>query len=169
LVYLEVLTIELITNLKNKNMIKKFFLTLALSLSLVGALQAQSIGKAIGVRFGYGGEISYQQPLGNANRLELDLGLNYYGFGLNGIYQWVWNLSSLAEGFNWYAGIGAGVGSYNYYSGSPLNIALLGQVGIEYNFNIPLQLSLDYRPGFYLLNGFYPTYDGICLGARYRF
>lgn len=150
-------------------MTKKFILSLALAVSLVGALNAQSIGKAIGVRFGYGGELSYQQPLGNANRLELDLGLNRYGFGLNGVYQWVWDLSSLSDGFNWYAGIGAGVGSYNYSSGYPLNVGLLGQIGIEYNFNIPLQLSLDYRPGFYFLHGFYGNYDGICLAARYRF
>jgi hypothetical protein len=152
-----------------KNM-KKFIFALALGLSIISALNAQKMGKAIGLRFGYGGEISYQQPLGNANRLELDLGLNAYGFGLNGVYQWVWDLSSLADGFNWYAGIGAGVGTYNYYLGTNhLNVGILGQIGMEYNFNIPLQLSLDYRPGFYFLNGFYPSYDGICLAARYRF
>jgi len=149
---------------------KKFILSLALAVSLVGALNAQSIGKAIGVRFGYGGEISYQQPLGNTNRLELDLGFNGNGFGLNGVYQWVWNLSSVSDGLNWYAGLGAGVGSYNYYlATSHLNVGILGQVGLEYNFNIPLQLSLDYRPGFYFLNSFYGSYDGICLAARYRF
>ncbi len=148
---------------------KKFIFALALGLSIISAVNSQTMGKAIGVRFGYGGEITYQQPLGNANRLELDLGLDRYGFGLNGVYQWVWDLSSLADGFNWYAGFGAGIGSYNYYTGSPLNVGILAQIGLEYNFNIPLQLSLDYRPGFYFLNGFYPTYDGICLAARYRF
>lgn len=149
---------------------KKFIFAMVLALNLVGAVNAQSYGKAIGVRFGYGGEVSYQQPLGNTNRLELDLGLNHYGFGLNGVYQWVWDLSSVTDGLNWYAGVGAGIGSYvGYYSSSPLNVGLLGQIGVEYNFNFPLQLSLDYRPGFYFLNGFYPTYDGICLAARYRF
>ena len=152
---------------------KKFIFAMALGLSLISAVNAQKMEKAIGLRFGYGGEISYQQPLGNANRLELDLGLNAYGFGLNGVYQWVWDLSSLADGFNWYAGIGASVGSFYFGSivNSPrvLNVGILGQVGMEYNFNFPLQLSLDYRPGFYFLNSFYPTYDGICLAARYRF
>ncbi|MDD5185178.1 MAG: hypothetical protein PHS84_07970 [Paludibacter sp.] len=152
---------------------KRLIFTLALAVSLVGALSAQVDGKAIGLRFGGfagdGAEVSYQQPLGNANRLELDLGLNHYGFGLSGVYQWVWDLSSLSDGFNWYAGVGANIGSYNYYSSSPLNVGVLGQIGIEYNFNIPLQLSLDYRPGIFLLNGFYPVYDGICLSARYRF
>jgi len=151
---------------------KKMFFAFLLLLSIAGSVNAQVDGKAIGIRFGYGGEISYQQPLGNANRLELDLGLDHYGFGLSGVYQWVWDLSTLADGFNWYAGFGAAVGSFDFDSNNgsrALNVGLLGQVGIEYNFNIPIQLSLDYRPGFYFLNGSNPTYDGICLAARYRF
>jgi hypothetical protein len=153
---------------------KKIIFTLVLTMSMLVTISAQDIGKTIGIRFGYGGEISYQQPLGDANRLEVDLGLNHYGFGIYGIYQWVWDLSALADGFNWYAGAGASIGSF--YLGNSLvnrnkdfNVGLVGQVGIEYNFNIPLQLSLDYRPGFYFVNGFAPTYDGICLAARYRF
>ena len=153
---------------------KKFILTLALAVSLVGVLSAQVEGKAIGLRFGgfsgYGAEVTYQHPLGNANRLELDLGLNNYGFGLNGVYQWVWDLSSLADGFNWYAGAGAGLGMYNYNAtNSALGIGILGQVGIEYNFKVPIQLSFDYRPGIYVIPAFYTSYNGICLSARYRF
>jgi len=158
---------------------KKVFLTLALVVSMAGALGAQSMDQAIGVRFGggfgYGAELSYQQPLGDANRLELDLGMSRWGFGLSGIYQWVWDLSDLAPGFNWYAGVGAGLGSYNFhyvddrYRDSELSIGLLGQIGIEYNFEIPLQLSLDYRPGIYFVPSYYSSYDGICLAARYRF
>ncbi len=147
---------------------KKVFYVLLVALCISSAANAQVDGKAIGIRFGYGGEISYQHPLGNANRLELDLGWNGWGLGLNGVYQWVWDLSSLADGVNWYAGLGAGVGTYSYTT-SGFNVGVLGQVGIEYNFNIPLQLSLDYRPGFFFLNGFHGTYDGICLAARYKF
>ena len=149
---------------------KKIILTLALVLSFFSALSAQVDGKAIGIRFGLGGEISYQHPMGNANRVELDLGLNSYGFGLNGIYQWVWDLSALADGFNWYAGAGLGLGAYDYGNTSKaFNFGVLGQVGIEYNFNIPLQLSLDYRPALYVLPTVYGGYDGICLAVRYKF
>lgn len=145
---------------------KKFIITLALVVSFAGALSAQVDGKAIGLRFNYGGaEISYQHPLGNANRVELDLGLNSWGLGLNGIYHWVWDLSALADGFNWYAGVGAGVGIHNSFFG----VGVLGQIGIEYKFNIPLQLSLDYRPGIYVLPAFHGSYDGVCLSARYCF
>jgi hypothetical protein len=93
---------------------------------------------------------------------------------LSGVYQWVWDLSALAEGFNWYAGVGASLGYYSYnYSNvtySALPVSILGQIGIEYNFNIPIKLSLDYRPALLLSgngNGF--VGDGIALGVRYRF
>ena len=158
---------------------KKIFLTLTLIVSMVSAIKAQTDNKAIGLRlgggFGGGAEISYQQPLDKTNRLEVDLGLNSWGFGLNGIYQWVWDLSDLGDGFNWYAGIGAGVGTYNFNYGNDIHanrdfsIGVLGQVGLEYKFEIPLTLSLDYRPGIYFVPSFNGTYDGICLGARYRF
>ena len=158
---------------------RKIIFILALIVSMVSVLEAQEDNKAIGLRlgsgFGGGAEISYQQPLSKDNRIELDLGLNSWGFGLNGVYQWVWDLSDLADGFNWYAGVGAGIGSYNFnyvndnHGPSDLSIGVLGQVGIEYRFEIPLTLSLDYRPGIYLVPSFNGSYDGICLGARYRF
>jgi hypothetical protein len=150
---------------------KKIILFFVLCVISITALNAQVEGKAIGLRFGYGAEVSYQHPLGNANRLEVDLGANGYGFGLSGVYQWVWDLSSLADGFNWYAGVGGGLGSYNYNNAasSTFGIGVLGQIGAEYNFKIPIQLSLDYRPGIYVVPSIYSSYDGICLSARYRF
>ena len=158
---------------------KKIILTLALVVSMVSAIKVQADNKAIGLRlgggFGGGAEISYQQPLDKSNRLEVDLGLNSWGFGLNGIYQWVWDLSDLGDGFNWYAGVGAGIGTYNFNYGNDIHanrdfsIRVLGQVGLEYKFEIPLTLSLDYRPGIYFVPSFNGSYDGICLGARYRF
>ncbi|MCE5332020.1 MAG: hypothetical protein LLF95_07750 [Bacteroidales bacterium] len=148
---------------------KKIILTLAFVVSMIGAVSAQVDGKALGLRFGgvsgLGAEISYQHPLSDANRLELDLGLNKWGAGLSGIYQWVWDLSALSDGFNWYAGVGGTLG----LSDSSFGIGVIGQVGIEFNFNIPLQLSLDYRPAIYILPSFAGGYDGICLSARYKF
>lgn len=154
------------------------FLTLAL-VGIVCAAGAQVSGKAIGLRFspGFGNsaEISYLHPLGNANRLEADMGLSTNGLFLTGVYQWVWDLSELADGFNWYAGVGGNIGLWNgnstsslYKSGLSLGVA--GQIGIEYNFNIPLQLSLDYRPIINVIptlgNGYF---DGVALGVRYKF
>lgn len=152
---------------------KKMLFALALVVSMVSALNAQVTDKAIGLRFvnaGDGAEISFQSPLGKSNRLELDLGANinstYKGFQLAGVYQWVWGLEALAPGFNWYAGVGASIGTYS----SNLGIGILGQIGLEYNFTIPLQLSLDLRPTLfnsYSLNSYGYTGNGIAV--RYRF
>ena len=126
---------------------KKIFLLGALVIGFTSLSNAQDIAEnAIGLRIGdsngFGTEISYQRALSDNNRLEVDLGWRSYkggdGFKLAGIYQWVWNI----EGdFNWYAGVGGGLGSANK---SFLFVA--GDVGIEYSFDFPLLLSLDFRP-----------------------
>ena len=165
---------------------KKIIFTLALVVSMVGLLKAQRVNNnTIGLRLGYPAEISYQMGLNSTNRLEFGLGLRSHGYGFNndssystfslsGVYQWVWDLSALSDGFDWYAGVGASLGyySYSYLSNtySEVPVSILGQIGIEYNFKIPVTLSLDYRPAFQLNgsgNGF--VGDGIALGLRYRF
>lgn len=154
---------------------KKIILTLALAMSMFGAVNAQVDGKAIGLRFGGVGELSYQHPFSDSHRAELDLGFGAWRVGLTGIYHWVFDLSTVADGLNWYVGPGAAVGLYygTYYSNSGLYAGIAGQVGIEYNFDtLPLQLSLDYRPVIYLVRpAFTPSgyYEGICLGVRYKF
>ncbi|QCE43083.1 hypothetical protein [Psychroserpens sp. NJDZ02] len=120
-----------------------------------------AIGLRLGDSDGFGAEVSYQRALGDNNRLEVDLGWRNDGFKLAGLYQWVWVLDG---DFNWYAGAGGGIASYN-----ETFIFAAGDIGIEYNFDIPLQLSLDFRPelGF----GDYGDDLGfdIGLGIRYRF
>lgn len=137
--------------------------------------EAQS---AIGVRFGglqrLGGEISYQQALGS-NRLEVDLGFNfddgYDAIGVVAIYQWVMPINAFPKGFNWYAGVGAdaGIWSYEVIDETDISAGVDGQLGIEYNFDFPLQLSLDWRPRFVIAPGTDFGGGDIAFGARYRF
>ncbi|MFA6589794.1 MAG: hypothetical protein WCS66_05575 [Bacteroidales bacterium] len=150
---------------------KKIILVLAVCLLGFTATFAQN--KAIGLRGGYGFEITYQQPIGDANRLEADLGLGAFnGLNIAAIYQWVWSLESigLPEGFKWYAGPGAdlylGLGNNSAFPG--LSAGVGGQIGIEYSFSeIPLQLSIDYRPMWMFGNfGYYNGYAG---AIRYIF
>jgi len=162
---------------------KKVFLLALVSFGFTVATNAQDISdNAIGLRLGdsdgFGAEVSYQRALGDNNRLEVDLGLrsgkHYDGFKLAGLYQWVWNIE---DGFNWYAGAGGGLGSYNYDKRGPdfddddneTFVFIAGDIGIEYNFDFPLQLSLDARPEL----GFGDYRDDldfdIALGIRYRF
>lgn len=147
---------------------RKLVFTLSIMLSVVFFANAQAKGNAIGIRTGYSdSEISFQHALGDANRLELGLGTNYlWGATLTGVYQWVWDLSSLAPGFNWYAGGGAALG---LHSSSSFGVGVMGQIGVEYNFEFPLQLSLDYRPIIFLVPAFHDSFSSACLGVRYRF
>jgi hypothetical protein len=161
---------------------KKLILLAVFALGTAVTTNAQSISEnALGLRFGggdgYGAEVSYQRATSDNNRLEFDLGWRndskYDAFKLAALYQWVWNIDG---GFNWYVGAGGGVGSINdkrdssYKDGAFLFAA--GDIGIEYNFDIPLLISLDFRPeiGFsdydVVGDNFSPD---IALGLRYQF
>jgi hypothetical protein len=166
---------------------KKIILSAFMLIGLAFSTQAQDISKnALGLRFGdnggFGGELSYQRALSSNNRLELDLGWrnrsnfnnNAYddnAIKLTGLYQWVWNIDA---GFNWYAGIGGGVGSYSYdnnnTSYNDTFAFAAGDIGIEYNFDIPLLISLDFRPEIGG-NGYYKNNYGsdVALALRYQF
>ena len=156
-------------------------------LGLTLSLNAQNISKnALGLRFGdnsgFGAEVSYQRKLQKDNRLELDLGWrNNDSFNFikgTGLFQWVWNI----EGdFNWYAGVGGGIGSWSYSTIYKKNFPyfvetggtyafLAGNLGIEYDFDFPLLVSLDFRPEFVLSNGYGENYGSdIALALRYQF
>lgn len=107
--------------------------------------------------------------------MELDLGWRQNNdvdaFKLTGLYQWVWNIEG---GFHWYAGVGASVGSWKWeygpYSDSGAIVSVNGNIGVEYNFDFPLQVFVDFRPEIYLTdyhdNNFGPDFG---LGARFKF
>ena len=139
---------------------------------------AQIDKNALGLRIGGGNhsgvELSYQLGMdNNINRLELDLGFSgsssHNIVGLAGIYQWVWPIGS--QGFNWYAGPGAGlsIASGKGNSKDYFGISIGGQIGIGYNFRSPLQLTLDTRPIWDFLSNNDAFGWGIALGIRYRF
>ena len=145
-------------------------------------IEKNALGLRLGDNDGFGGEISYQRYLSDNNRLELDLGWrdgkNFDGFKLAGLYQWVWNIEN---GFNWYVGLGGGVGSYSFNDNNNFNngndytdtfVFAAGDIGIEYNFKIPLLISLDFRPELGFGNENYNNNDlglDIALGLRYQF
>ena len=164
---------------------KKIILSAVMLMGLAFSANSQEIRKnALGLRLGdndgFGGEISYQRGLGSNNRLELDLGWRdskyYDAMKLAGLYQWVWNIDG---GFNWYAGAGGGLGSYSFKDdydfpgdddgGTFLFVA--GDIGIEYVFDIPLQVSLDLRPELYFGDDFREDNFGhdIALAVRFTF
>ena len=143
-------------------------------------LSDHSIGLRLGDSDGFGAEISYQKSIGRYNRAEFNLGWrdsrDFDAFKLSGVYQWVHQIEG---GFNWYYGAGGGVGSVDFESvpdevedNDGVFVFVAGNLGVEYDFDIPLLLSLDVRPEIGILgydgfdNGF--LFD-IALGIRYQF
>lgn len=168
---------------------KKFTLLALFVLAATPFLTAQSLsnhtlGLRLGDSDGFGAEISYQKSIGRYNRAEFNLGWRdsreFDAFKLAGVYQWVNNLDG---GFNWYYGVGGGVGSADFEPVPDGNngfrdeddgafVFAAGNLGIEYDFDIPLLLSIDIRPEIGILG-----FDGFdndflfdfALGIRYQF
>ncbi len=155
-----------------------------LFLMSTGGLFAQRISDhALGLRLGdsdgFGAEISYQKSIASDNRLEFDLGWrdsrNYDAFKLTGVFHWV---RPLDGNFNWYYGVGGGLGNVDFApdyatdDNGGLFVFAAGDIGVEYNFDIPLLLSLDFRPELGLVgySGFSDNLNfDIALGIRYQF
>lgn len=155
--------------------------------------------KALGLRGGASGTaVTYQHYLSHEKFLSVDAGVDFgysvsgkLGALVNGNYNFIWASPKWTKKGTWniYAGPGISTGwvedrciikngeqRANYYTRGFM-LALSGQVGIEYNFRIPLQLSLEVRPcaGLHLANKSVSFYDnGLLgfipsLGIRYTF
>ena len=156
-------------------------LIVAAFLFVLGLASAIAQPRAVGVRLGYGVELSYQHTLGN-NMLSVDAGLpGFHGIEATVTYDWInpfrtkipWNQKGE---WNWSLGVGAAAGwlwpaDYNYAF-----VGVAGRVGVEYNFWFPLQLSVEWRPSFgpyfgkpcgFYGGGLYA--GGIAIGVRYKF
>lgn len=169
---------------------KSLILAAVLAVVCVGGIVAQP--RAIGVNLGIGNGISYQHYLGENKMLDVSVSCpitllvgNSVGLGAMVTYDWInpfnaeipWDYEGQ---WNWYLGTGASAGAYalfnsyyytSWYAGAAVHI------GIEYQFEFPLQLSFDYRPTIGLVDmgdgtvgfGFDGFYTGISLGVRYLF
>ena len=143
---------------------KKIILVAAMVLGFAVAAVAQP--RAIGLRGGFGAELSYQHSLG-ADFIQADLGLVGHGVTATATYNWMLAQPDWTDRGEWgfYAGPGVAVGAGEY-----LSVGLAGQCGLEYTFWFPLQLSIDVRPQLGLVNqkfgiwGWYPH-----LSLRYAF
>lgn len=145
---------------------KKIILIAAMMLGIAVAASAQP--RAIGLRTGYGVDFSYQHYMGD-NFIEADLGLESFAtLNIAATYNFmIAHPEWTSEGeWGFYVGPGLAVGAAK-------NLFCIGaacQVGLEYTFDFPLQLSLDVRPQLGLVGqafgiwGWYPH-----LGIRYRF
>lgn len=163
---------------------KKIIIALVAIVVLGGSASAQwNMGARINEGWGLGAEFSLQKLFSESNRLEIDLGLTWWGgpgyhhlyTTVTGAYHWTF---PIVAGLQWFVGPGAQIGLHQetWEDNKDLNkthirLAAVGQVGIEYNFDFPLQLALDARPGVDLLG--FGAHDffvySYAFSVRYRF
>lgn len=145
---------------------KKIILMAALVLGFAVAASAQP--RAVGLRGTLGGaQVSYQHTLSDSNFIDAGLGLYDTAFSVDGVYNFMLANPAWTNQGTWgiYAGPGASVGVGTGF----FDVAIAGEIGLEYTFDFPLQLSIDIRPQVSLLHGF--AFSGFypALGVRYRF
>ena len=152
-------------------MMKKIILTAVIALGFVAAASAQP--RAIGARLGWGIEASYQHTVKNADFVEVDLGLFTNSLNASAIYDFMIAQPNWTDRGEWgfYAGPGAAIGIGVLAGHSGFNLSAAGQVGLEYTFWFPLQLSFDLRAQLGYGFGGHAFYWGIgpAWGVRYRF
>lgn len=160
-------------------------------LTIVGVSYVVAQPRAVGARFGYGAEISYEHGFGESNMLSIEAGLHgFSGLETAITYDWIdpfgatfpWEYRGE---WHWYLGVGGAIGFGSWYNWSrgyfTSFIGAAGRCGVEYDFWFPLQLSVDYRPvigpGFVTYRGntnaaFYTPglyAGGIAFSVRYKF
>lgn len=149
------------------------------------AADAQDYQKAIGARISNDFGVSFKYFLKENHAIEVmgtfrtfgSLGYNWSYFRIGGLYQVHKAIPGVeVDGLRWYYGGGATASIYtgeyaNFTTSSNVGIGLHGVVGMDYKFaDIPLNLSLDWMPGFVIgsyYDGFTPGYGG--LAGRYTF
>lgn len=129
---------------------KRTILILAAVFGFAVAASAQP--KALGVRIGWGVDITYQNYLNSADFLEFDLGLddgyNSSNFHVDGLYNFMIAQPNWTRGkWGFYGGPGVSLAVWdNDDKDNVIYAGIVGNLGLEYTFNIPLQLFIDVRP-----------------------
>ena len=123
---------------------KKNLLILAFVIGLSTVVNAQP--RAVGIKLGWGTEAMYQHGFGS-DFIETDLGLYTFDeLDVAATYNFMIAQPKWSNRGEWgfYAGPGVAVGFD--WDDSHINLAVAGQIGLEYTFWFPLRLSLDLGP-----------------------
>ncbi len=151
---------------------KRIFIVLA----LIGAFtlaSAQDYSTGIGLRGGVAQGITVKHFMGDKSALEGLLSLHWGGFEITGLYEIHSMQLAGVDRLNLYYGAGAHLGIFDgtvRIALDGINIGVDGILGLEYNFEqIPINVSVDYKPAFNIIGerGFWG--DGGALSLRYIF
>jgi hypothetical protein len=156
---------------------KKFVIGCLILFCFVTASNAQDYNTGIGLRGGFANGLTIKHFTSEKSAIEGILASRWRGFELTGLYE-VHNQAFDAERLKWFIGFGGHIGFWNgdYTRGwgepgtSYTVVGLDGILGLEYSFTeVPINLSLDWKPAFNFVgySGFWA--DGGALSIRYIF
>lgn len=140
-------------------------------LSFAGSVKAQEADRRLeaGIRLGLPLGVTGRYFFTEHSAAEAIVGLYNKTASLTALYQYHFDLSALTvQGFGWYAGGGAHIGTREVDGSQEFLAGVDGIAGINYNFsNIPLNLSLDWKPAIHFTTSSELADFGI--SARYIF
>ena len=141
---------------------------LVFALFLFAGLSQVNAQSELGIRFGNvtGGDVALDGiiSVGEFSRIHANVSFGGNGatdFGVDALWDFIYRPLG-DEAFNWYAGAGPFLGFGDVFS-----LGAAGEIGLEYRFNIPLSLSVDWRPYFRLVEDTDFDAGGFGLNLRY--
>lgn len=145
------------------NYIRKSLLILSfIFIAFISKSHAQSAFEA-GIRYGDEFAIDATFPLSKAPRLHTTFYLEG-DFSFGTYLDWLFSLENGLQGLKFFPGVGP-----EFYFGDDFNLGIAGNFGVEYSFNIPLTIGIDYRPGFMITDKFKGYSSNWGFVARFRF
>lgn len=155
---------------------KKILIVLSFALGISGFLPAQDYNTGIGFRGGLVNGLTIKYFLNEKGAVEALVATRWKGFEVTGLYE-IHNPLPNIDRFKWYYGAGGHLGFYNGENttwdddeGSYLAVGLDLILGVEYSFDqIPVNLSLDWKPEFNFTGYSKFIGDGVALSVRYIF
>lgn len=149
-----------------------------------GAYSQNSYNTAAGLRVNAGYGVTVKHNLNETASIEGILYSRWRGINITGLYQMNYPVFS-EPGFRFYMGAGAHIGiwdesrnpwfDHHHHTGAHdhdnhVVIGIDGQIGLEYTFDeIPLNLSLDWKPAINLIGHTNFWGDDFGLSVRYAF
>lgn len=156
-----------------------FLFVLFLGLSLLNKSNAQTYATGIGLRAGVSNGLTVKHFIQSDVALEGILHTRWRGLVITGLYEVHKDIREV-RGLRWFYGGGAHIGSWNSgnsnppwadpgYRGSTI-VGIDGIIGLDYTFaDAPVNLSLDYKPAFNIINGGGFWGDELALSIRFTF
>ncbi|MCV9385438.1 outer membrane insertion C- signal [Reichenbachiella ulvae] len=157
---------------------KKLLLVGLFAFAFAGA-QAQELGIRSGVSAGNNVAVDALLSVGEFSRIHANASVGG-GIGVDVLWDFFYRPFDISgeNGFGWYMGVGPSMYAgrrYGHWGNDPLltdNVFLLGasfEIGIDYHFDFPLALAVDYRPTFWIVEETHFGAGGFGVMARYCF